>query len=146
MKKIGLLLFVFIVQMASAQESLVGSWKIDHIIGYKNSWEAGENENEYMITPPRLMKENMEMFDYGNWVVFKDNQTFTSYYTAPCGNDCFPSSYGRYELLEDDQIKIWVDSIFVRGFCKEKELHPKKELGVFVIEKSNGGFHLIKKK
>lgn len=142
MKKYFTLVFLFIsIQAIQSQESVLGVWKIDYLI---NLWyNQPEDHEEYNLSPIDN-DEEQRSFDWGNWVKFSDDETFISYYTAPCGNDCFPSVYGRFKLLEDDRVLLHVDSIIIGGFCEYQEFYPNKDIGVFKIFAEKSGLKLIK--
>ncbi len=117
MKKYFPLFLLFIsIQAIQSQESILGLWKIDYLVNLLyNQLEDHEEYNLFSVNQP---DENGHMFDWGNWIKFNEDETFNSYYTAPCGNDCFPSVYGRFKLLDGDRVLLHVDSIIVGGFCK----------------------------
>lgn len=67
---------------------LIGnSWKIDKIIGLDNG------------SPLRFKLEKIDTnsrWKWGNSVKFSPSGNFSCTYSAPCGNDCFPSSNGCF--------------------------------------------------
>jgi len=69
---------------------------------------------------------------------FLDDETFTSYDSWECGNDCFTTVYGRYFFTDTDQVEMQVDSIGQSGTCPSptRIFKPSKKL-VFDISKEN---------
>jgi Uri superfamily endonuclease len=82
-------------------------WKIDYLLC------LDETRERYELTA----KNDTLEFDYGNFVLFSKNKTFESYYTAWCGNDCFRTVYGKYNIIFDTKLSITVDSVYYSGWC-----------------------------
>lgn len=141
MKKYFSLIFLFAcIQSLQSQENIIGQWKIDFLISlWYNQVEDHQEYNLYNVA-----QSDGRTFDWGNWASFNPDGTFISYYTAPCGNDCFPNVYGQFKLLDDDRVLLHVDSILIGGFCKNEQFYPNKDLGVFKIFPTDSGFKLIK--
>jgi hypothetical protein len=55
--------------------------------------------------------DTTERFLYGDFVKFPDSVNFVSYYSAPCGNDCFQTVYGKYRFSTDTTVVFSVDSV-----------------------------------
>ncbi len=45
-------------------------------------------------------------YNYGMFMAFGTDGTFDNYYTAPCGNDCFPRVMGTY-TVSDGQVRFY---------------------------------------
>ena len=75
---------------------------------------------------------------WGHFISFTEN-TFSTHYSAPCGNDCFTSVIGTYELLGADRIKFFVENISRGRYCKGESETPKKSFGIFKINLTDGG-------
>ncbi len=119
--------------VSAQSHNLVGEWSTNAVIGY-------ENLNEY-----KLYKQDSEFYVYGNRLKLNDDLTYESYYTAPCGNDCFPSTYGKYKITENEELHFQVDSLVVRGFCKNLKKTFKDNVLNFQIMKQdlNGKDELV---
>lgn len=132
-----ILLFIIAATTIQAQtlsEKLAGLWKIDYLIGMSD-------ENEYDITNRINYEENQ--FLYGNSIVFSADSVFDCSYSAPCGNDCFPHTSGRYTVIDDTHIRLHLDRIEVHGMCKGRDERPNIDLGKFLVETIKEGFRLI---
>jgi len=70
---------------------------------------------------------------YGNSAVFKSDGTFTTSYSADCGNDCFTLSEGRYIWADATHIRFIVERVKVTGDCNHKDYAPKKDLGLYAV-------------
>ncbi|MBF0574925.1 hypothetical protein [Dysgonomonas sp. GY617] len=139
-KYFSLILLFACIQSLQSQEHIIGQWKIDFLISlWYNQIEDHQEYNLYNVA-----QSDERTFDWGNWASFNPDGTFISYYTAPCGNDCFPNVYGQFKLLDDDRVLLHVDSILIGGFCKNEQFYPNKDLGVFKIFPTDSGFKLIK--
>ena len=89
-----------------------------------------------------LLPQNMEgpRFDYGNHLVFEKYGQFYSYYSAPCGLDCFRTVKGNYKVY-DNTLHIKVLSISFHGTCSKPEELPNYQMKFF-ISKTENGFQL----
>lgn len=135
-----LLLLLATSQFITSQENIIGTWKIDYLVGLY--YNQPEDHQEYNLFP--INKKENRGYDSGNWIQFNKDETFNSYYTAPCGNDCFPSVFGRFKLLDSDRVLLHIDSIHISGFCESKQSYPNKDLGIFKIFAEKSGLRLIK--
>lgn len=127
-------------QLLYSQESIIGLWKIDFLISLP--YGHSEDQQEYNLF--RLQQSDKRVYDWGDWVSFAPDETFHSYYTAPCGNDCFPNVYGRFKLLDDDRVLLHVDSVLIGGFCKNEQFYPNRDIGIFKIFPTDSGFKLVR--
>ncbi|MEO9532361.1 MAG: hypothetical protein ABJG68_08480 [Crocinitomicaceae bacterium] len=100
---------------------------------------SDEKRLEYHI----FSREEDEYFPWGNSVEFTDS-TFSTSYSASCGNDCFISVLGSYKFIASNRIEVFVETITRNGMCMDKSESPKKKFGTYeIIEEENR--HLIKK-
>lgn len=123
-----------------SQNSIIGKWRINHLIGYEARSEEYIAHNEYQL----YLQDKRQNFSYGNNVVFNADGKFASGYSAPCGNDCFPLTAGKFKFIDDNHVSFYLDSIFVFGDCKHLKLFPKKELGIYYVSKQDNVIKLIK--
>ena len=82
-------------------------WKIDYLFCYDETIER------YSMS----VKSDTLEFNWGNFVLFSNNGTFKSYYTAWCGNDCFRTVYGKYKIISETTLSAKVDSATFQGWC-----------------------------
>lgn len=75
---------------------------------------------------------NSEYIGFGNFIEFKEDNTFNSYYHAFCGNDCFTTTNGTY-LLKDNMVEIFIISATQTGFCLNPISFNNKKIGNFKI-------------
>lgn len=102
MKKLVFILMLLLVVSCHSQETdnykgfnqekhnpeiteLQGSWGISFLI-------TSVNIKENKLYPKRKDEPH-----YGNSISLNADQTFISSYSAPCGNDCFTTSTGKYK-------------------------------------------------
>jgi len=112
--------------------ALQGKWRINHLI-------INSEIKEYGLSP-----QNPDIFkNYGNNVSLNTNLTFVSDYSAPCGNDCFTTTKGKYKIIDENYICFYLEEITRRGDCSENS-QPNKDLGLFYYYKNNNNFNLIK--
>jgi len=121
--------------------AITGHWRIDEIIGLELIGESLKTD-EYTIQ--ELLKENNRNgIHYGWQVEFRSDMSFASYYTAPDGFDYFSSVTGTYKWIDESHIKIHVGEIALSGRWHLNE-KPDVDLGVFIVNKTDNGFRLIK--
>lgn len=121
-------------KIASTKNQLENtSWKVDAI-----PFENTERES-YTLTET---DEDLD-WHWGNFIKFEEN-TFSSWYSAPCGNDCFTSVYGEYSFVDAHVIEIKVIKIERYGFCSEKSEEINKNYGQYKLEKTELGWTLNK--
>lgn len=133
MKKISSILSLLVFNLMFSQ-NIVGIW-------HTNELPWNKAEKEYSLQ--KLDKENP--YRYGNFITLNENNTFEAYYSAPCGNDCFPTSKGTFQVIENNKIILIVNYIEQSGFCNET--FKKKgnwSLGTYKIVKTDDGFRLEK--
>lgn len=122
--------------------TLEGSWKINQLIGdeigglienpflndYKNEFQLTKADDEYA---------------YGDNVQFNPDNTFISYYSAPCGNDCFTKTYGTYRFTDERRVQFLLERIVVTGDCPNSDTALQKDLGLFFIHQDSACIKLI---
>lgn len=124
-KRIVMLFLVLLSSMSFAQNAIIGKWKTNDVIGYKNK-EAYS-----------LVKE--KEFNYGRYVTFNLDGTFLCNEIAQCLNDCFVSISGTYTLIDNNRVHMIVgDACFCGLTCSMEKRNKEdiiKDFGVFYIEK-----------
>ena len=83
-------------------------WKIDYLFC------LDEMRENYTLA---IQKDTSWEANYGNFVVFSAKGVFKSYYTAPCGTDCFRTIYGIWNEISDVKFTARVDSVQYSGWC-----------------------------
>ncbi|MDR0874372.1 MAG: TonB family protein [Prevotellaceae bacterium] len=111
---------------------LAGDWKIDKLINNART--------EYTIHKP----DTTYGWDYGNHITFNADGTFQSYYTAPCGNDCFPTTSGNYNQEGKNYIRFTLKRITVDGDCPNSDTQMNKNLGLFYVHRDSTNIILIR--
>jgi len=105
------------------------SYRTDNIIGLA-----------YQVSIYKLTSlENVPKRFAGNFVSFQDSGRFTSGYSAWCGNDNFTTVYGQYEFVDNDNIRISVESIRYTGEWKKPTEFRKQNFLTFKVSKTNNG-------
>ncbi len=123
---------------------LVGLWLIDNYLG-ADSIQTGYITNtsgNYSLSKPAKTG-----YQWGNWAKFAKDGTFDSYYTAPCGVDCFPKTFGHYQIVDSLHIRLNVDSISIHGMMCEKSIDKRVNinLGEFTVNRTDSTLILIAK-
>ncbi|MFT4602333.1 MAG: hypothetical protein ACI857_002519 [Arenicella sp.] len=97
------------------------------------------------ITAYRLLQNSSAdpYFGWGNFITFTDS-TFSTNYSASCGNDCFRSVTGSYEFMGSNKIKVFVKKIERTGMCMLESETPNKSFGIYRLDKTAAGFSIIK--
>lgn len=125
-------------QNAFAQAILNNYWQTTEIIG-----QELENVQEFELR--RIDTTANKYWMYGNLLKFGKDKTFSSHYSAPCGNDCFPSSLGTYKMLDKEHISIFVKEFNQTGDCEHKQVKLNRDLGsYFITNQSKNTIKLIK--
>lgn len=105
-------------------ETLSGRYRINHIIGEISP-------QTYHITAVPTERD----FVYGNNITFDPvSSTFESYYTAKCGNDCFPMSRGTYKMEGEQHVRLFLTHVSQHGMCENYDRAVQNDLGVFLIK------------
>jgi hypothetical protein len=142
-----LVLLMSIVSCLSSQENYVGFKNAKHHSGVfeiQQKWRINKlisdaETKEYILTP-----QSPNSFEnYGNNIIFNQDQTFRSSYSAPCGNDCFTSTEGKYKIIDENYMCFYLDEITQSGECSGNS-KPNEDLGLFYYYKYENGFLLMK--
>lgn len=136
--KLYTLLMGFLLSGFSYAQEWVRTWKTNELITYKTI-------EEYVLTPANLAADATKIERFGNFIVFNADQTFESYYTAPCGNDCFTSTAGVYTVTKDNQMTLTLYRLEQNGMCMQFR-EETVELGVYDIIKEKELLRLVKRK
>lgn len=90
-----------------------------------------------------LLRKSPDGYNFGNHITLNPDQTFTSFYTAECGNDCFTTSTGKYKIIDQNYICFYLEKITKSGDCSEST-EPDKDLGMYYYYKKDKMFCLLK--
>ncbi len=135
--KLSLNLFLlFFCQLVYSQD-IIGSWKINQVIAEKT-----KNPQEYVLY--KIDTSNKYYSTYGTKIVFNRNGTFHCSYSAPCGNDCFPSSSGTFKMTDDKHVSFYVKKFSQVGDCEHKDLKLNLNLGLYYLAINSANIKLIK--
>ena len=99
-----------------AQNPLKGEWITNSLLrDFKE-----EYKNLFVLT-----QREGERVGYATEFKKNDKNQYISYYFAPCGNDCFPSVSGTFQLIAPSYVRLNALKFEQRGFCekKNKTLH-----------------------
>lgn len=121
----------------SSQDLISSTWKIDKIVGLDSA-----NISEFVIQP---VDTSNGFWMWGNTIKFGKDSIFTCTYSAPCGNDCFPSSKGIYTIIDSSKIQLRLKEIQQSGDCRNFEKTLNRVLGTYQIQKQDSAsYSLIK--
>ena len=119
-----------------AQNPLKGEWITNTLLG---------NFKEEDCNLFELTKDEDEVS--GIATVFEKNNKnqYKSSYFAPCGNDCFPSITGTFELIAPSYVRLNALKFEQRGDCKHKneKLH-NDTADYYICKVSNKKIFLVK--
>ena len=118
--------------LAIDAEAIQGNWSINQLI-------IGKGADEYTLTS----QTKERTFQYGNHISIQPDGTFVCGYSAPCGNDCFTTSVGKYKLINTDYICLFLEKITQHGDCHSNS-DPNEDLGLFRIYRNEKGIVLCK--
>lgn len=126
-----ILLLLLLVSQSAFSIHIEGKWRIGSIPGLKD-------DSQFVLYP--IEGEGLS----GNNINFNENK-FTVQYHAPCLNDCFPSVWGRYEMTDDNHVRLFLEKVSFWGMCgsRRKDYEPK-DLGLFYISAEGESIKLIK--
>lgn len=96
------------------------------------------------IPPEEAEVPQQGKFVYGGFLKLSENGAFQSYYTAPCGNDCFPNYEGLFEVVDDHHIRFHLTHASQDGDCESFNRDEDLDLGTFLLQPSEDGFYLIR--
>ena len=99
-----------------AQNPLEGKWITSSLLGNLKA----ESQNLLVLT-----REGRESFGFATVFEKNDKNQYRSFYFAPCGNDCFPSITGTFELIAPSYVRLNALTFEQDGDCekKNKTLH-----------------------
>ena len=119
-----------------AQNPLKGEWITNSLLGKFKE----EDSNLFELT-----KDEDEIAGYATVFEKNDKNQYISYYFAPCGNDCFPSIIGTFELIAPSYVRLNALKFEQRGFCKNKDETLHNDTADYYIYKvSNKKIFLVK--
>ena len=94
-----------------AQNPLEGEWITSSLLrDFKE-----EYKNLFVLT-----QREGERVGYATEFKKNDKNQYISYYFAPCGNDCFPSITGTFELIAPSYVRLNALTFEQTGDCKHK--------------------------
>ena len=100
-----------------AQNPLKGKWITSSLLGNLKA----ESQNNLLV----LTQRERERSGFATVFEKNDKNQYRSYYFAPCGNDCFPSITGTFELIAPSYVRLNALTFEQDGDCekKNKTLH-----------------------
>ena len=119
-----------------AQNPLKGEWITSSLLrdfkeGYQNLLVLTQRERE--------------SFGYATEFKKNDKNQYISYYFAPCGNDCFPSITGTFQLIAPSYVRLNALTFEQTGDCKHKNETLHNDTADYYIYKvSNKKIFLVK--
>ncbi|AWK04002.1 hypothetical protein HYN56_07060 [Flavobacterium crocinum] len=130
-KKILLHLVIIILSSSIYSQNLLNEyWNISEIIG-QDTINTGE------FTLQRKDKTDQYYSRYGMKIIFNKDNSLACNYSAPCGNDCFPSSIGTYKMIDQKHINLFVKEFQQFGDCESKNIKLDLNLGNYYISKQS---------
>jgi hypothetical protein len=119
-----------------AQNLLKGEWITNSLLGKFKE----EDSNLFELT-----KDEDEIAGFETVFEKNDKNQYISYYFAPCGNDCFPSIIGTFELIAPSYVRLNALKFEQRGFCKNKdEMLHNDTADYYIYKVSNKKIFLVK--
>ena len=119
-----------------AQNPLKGEWITNSLLrdfkeGYQNLLVLTQREDERGGYATEFKKN--------------DKNQYISYYFAPCGNDCFPSVSGTFQLIAPSYVRLNALTFEQTGDCKHKNEKLHNDTADYYIYKvSNKKIFLVK--
>ena len=119
-----------------AQNPLKGEWITNSLLrdfkeGYQNLLVLTQREGERVGYATEFKKN--------------DKNQYISYYFAPCGNDCFPSVSGTFQLIAPSYVRLNALTFEQTGDCKHKNEKLHNDTADYYIYKvSNKKIFLVK--
>jgi len=145
MKQLTILLILFFISSSFITEK---EQHLGHPIKLANTtWKVNgkcletDNQASFSVVP-KVVTEDISS-RWGHFISFTE-KTFSTSYSAPCGNDCFTSVSGTYELKGGDEILFYVEKITRGGFCSQESETPKKSFGTYKITETKNGLSFVK--
>jgi len=119
-----------------AQNPLKGKWITNSLLrdfkeGYQNLLVLTQRERESFGYATEFKKDN--------------KNEYISFYFAPCGNDCFPSITGTFQLIAPSYVRLNALTFEQTGDCKHKneKLH-NDTADYYICKVSNKKIFLVK--
>lgn len=84
---------------------------------YYFSYYDKEKQLKTYLTLTKNGSGKERQFMYGTYISFIDSLHYSKYNTAPCGNDCFFKTIGKYYLSANGEITLAVDSTTYYAMC-----------------------------
>ena len=119
-----------------AQNPLKGEWITNSLLrDFKE-----EYKNLFVLT-----QREGERVGYATEFEKNDKNQYISYYFAPCGNDCFPSVLGTFQLIAPSYVRLNALTFEQTGDCKHKNEKLHNDTADYYIYKvSNKKIFLVK--
>ena len=119
-----------------AQNPLKGEWITNSLLGKFKE----EDSNLFELT-----KDEDEIAGFATVFEKNDKNQYKSFYFAPCGNDCFPSIIGTFELIAPSYVRLNALTFEQTGDCKHKNEKLHNDTADYYIYKvSNKKIFLVK--
>ena len=119
-----------------AQNPLKGEWITNTLLGKFKE----EDSNLFELT-----KDEDEIAGIATVFEKNDKNQYKSFYFAPCGNDCFKSISGTFELIAPSYVRLNALKFEQRGFCEKKNKTLHNDTADYYIYKvSNKKIFLVK--
>jgi hypothetical protein len=137
--------FILVFSMSSFAQN-EGKGRPEHSILSNTHWKVSGGCFEDAATKSYDLysyNKDSAQFNWGHFISFTQN-TFSTNYSAPCGNDCFTSVTGTYEVFGRNRVKIFVENISRSGFCSQKSETPNESFGFYTIIETPTGLRLEK--
>ena len=109
-----------------AQNPLEGEWITASLLGNFK----GEYQNLFVLT-----QKGNESFGYATEFEKGDKNKYWSHYFAPCGNDCFRSVSGTFELIAPTYVRLNALNFSQSGDCEKKNEKLDNDTAVYYIYK-----------
>ena len=119
-----------------AQNPLKGEWITSSLLR--------DFKEEYQNLLVLTQRED-ERVGYATEFKKNDKNQYISYYFAPCGNDCFPSVLGTFQLIAPSYVRLNALTFEQTGDCKHKNETLHNDTADYYIYKvSNKKIFLVK--
>ena len=119
-----------------AQNPLKGEWITNSLLGKFKE----EDSNLFELT-----KDEDEIAGFATVFEKNDKNQYKSFYFAPCGNDCFPSITGTFELIAPSYVRLNALTFEQYGDCEKKNKTLHNDTADYYIYKvSNKKIFLVK--
>ncbi|WP_314270611.1 hypothetical protein [Capnocytophaga sputigena] len=109
-----------------AQNPLEGKWITASLLGKFKE----EDSNLFELT-----KDEDEIAGIATVFEKNDKNQYKSFYFAPCGNDCFPSITGTFELIAPSYVRLNALTFEQDGDCEKKNKTLHNDTAVYYIYK-----------